>query len=68
MYEVITQERHYVNQEVPLTTVSFQLPSPDWLLVEESDEWHQVEKLFEELRNTHIQKFLLKPEEKLESP
>lgn len=68
MYEVITQERHYVNQEVSLTTVSFQLPSPDWLLVEESDEWHQVEKLLEELRNTHIQKFRLKLEEKLESP
>lgn len=63
-YEIIVYERRFINQEVPLVTVSFQLPSPDWLLIGESAEWHQVEKLLEGLRNIHIQKCHPRMEEK----
>lgn len=55
-YEIITHEKMYINQETPLVTVSFQLPYYDWLLIEESNEWSQIEKLLGELRNKRSQK------------
>lgn len=55
-YEIITHEKMYINQEATLVTVSFQLPYHDWLLIEESNEWSQIEKLLGELRNKRSQK------------
>lgn len=55
-YEIITHEKMYINQEAPLVTVSFQLPYYDWLLIEETNEWSQIEKLLGELRNKRSQK------------
>lgn len=53
MYEVLVHEKKYINQADALTTVSFRMPSHDWLLVGNSDEWNQFEKLLLEIRNKH---------------
>lgn len=55
-YEIITHEKMYINQEAPLVTVSFQLTYYDWLLIEETNEWSQIEKLLGELRKKRSQK------------
>ena len=53
LYDVITTELKYVNQTEPRVEVSFRLPYSDWLLLEKSDGWCQVEKFLEELRSRH---------------
>ena len=55
LYDVITTELKYVNQADPRVEVSFRLPYSDWLLLEKSDGWCQVEKILEELRSRREQ-------------
>lgn len=54
LYEVVTHEKKYVTQDDALTTVFFQLPSHDWLILEKSETWHQVEAFLQEIQNTHM--------------
>ena len=56
-YEIQIHERKYINQDDVQVTVSFQLPFRDWLTIEKSNEWCQIEKLLLEIRNTHNQKY-----------
>lgn len=51
-YEIQIHERKYINQDDVQVTVSFQLPFRDWLTIEKSNEWCQIEKLLLEIRNT----------------
>lgn len=57
MYEIDVTERKYIHQENPQVEVSFRLPFRDWLLLEKSNAWCQIEKFLEELRKRHNQKY-----------
>lgn len=55
LYDLVVTKKEYINQVDPRVEVSFRLPYSDWLLLEKSDEWRQVEKFLEELRSRRIQ-------------
>ncbi len=56
MEGIIVTERKYINQVDAQVTISFQLASHDWLKLEKSAEWHQVEEMILEIQNKHNQK------------
>lgn len=56
MEGIIVTERKYINQVDAQVTISFQLASHDWLKLEKSSEWHQVEEMILEIQNKHNQK------------
>ena len=43
-YKIQIHERKYINQDDVQVTVSFQLPFRDWLTIEKSNEWCQIER------------------------
>ena len=55
LYEIITYSKKYINQDDAQVLVTFQLPSRDWLKLENSVEWRRIEELLREMKNTHIQ-------------
>lgn len=54
MYEITVLEKKYINQDDAKVKVSFELPARDWSLIENSDGWHQVQHLLQEIQNKHI--------------
>lgn len=56
MEGIIVTERKYINQVDAQVTISFQLASRDWLKLEKSAGWHQVEEMILEIQNKHNQK------------
>lgn len=57
MYEIVAHSKRYINQDDAQVLVTFQLPSRDWSKLENSDEWHRIEELLQEMKNTHIQTY-----------
>ena len=54
---IIVTEKKYINQADARVTISFQLDAHDWLQLENSIEWRQVEEMILEAQNKHTQKF-----------
>ena len=50
MKGVLVYERRYINEENAQVTVSFQLTSRDWCLLQKMPEWIQVEKWILEIQ------------------
>ena len=64
LYDLVITKPKYINQADPRVEVAFRVPYSDWLLLEKSDGWRQVEKLLEELRSRRSQMSLQGREEK----
>lgn len=56
MQGVLVNERKYLNEEDAQVTVSFQLTSHDWCLLQKMPEWIQVEKQILEIQKGYSQK------------
>ena len=57
LYKISEYETKYIFQAESQVTVSFRLPSSDWLLIGNSDEWEMFVALLQELESKHNQKF-----------
>lgn len=57
LYRVVVKKRSDINQAEYPTLVSFRLFYHDWLILEKSDAWHQLEELLWEARSKRTQKY-----------
>lgn len=64
MEGIIVTERKYINQVDAQVTISFQLASHDWLKLEKSAEWHQVEEMRKRLSRCRKKKKHCKKQER----
>ena len=46
---VTVHEKRYMNQPDSLVTVSFQLSGPEWNQLKNTDEWHRIKEMLEEI-------------------
>ena len=54
---IYVEEQKYINQEISLVRVFFQLSAPDWNLLKMTPQWAQVEQLILENQKRYNQKY-----------